>query len=302
MTTWHSADTPIAIPDAPGEWMDWSGPRWVGPAIYSEIVVSGVADEHTALATQQITAHITCDDWSQLHVWVELPGGGAWTVDLHALDPSPASDPFAAQFSAAVPLPAGMDINGTWKLYAQDMQGDTGHSTGTIDSWSIGYTIVGTDPDPVPDPFDPDAGAPADEAPACQTLLSLVQEFSHAVKCAVRITGPASIEMVNPNAPLPAGWYLEDADSMYADTTHALQAGGDDVSYAVDDLEMSAGATMVRNDVRLLVSSWQIPDQVPAYELGAAPVKRITHTFTPKDYTATVELHVPTVPPAARRP
>lgn len=166
-----------------------------------------------------------------------------------------------------------------------------------------GYDPVGTQPADVPDNFTPDATVPAEPTPPeCRTLLSLVQEFSALVKRAVRITGPNSIEMVDPNAPLPAGWYIEDAAEMFTTTEHAIQAGAEGVSYAYEDLEMTASATLIRDDVRLLASTWRIPDRVPAYELQAGPVKRITHTFTPKDYTASIEYHVPTVPLTARRP
>lgn len=166
-----------------------------------------------------------------------------------------------------------------------------------------GYDPVGTQPADVPDNFDPDATLPDDPIPAgCSPLLALVKDFSAMVRRAVRITGPASIEMVEPNAPLPDGWYIEDAEEMYATTEHTIQAGAADLSYAYENLEMSASASVVRNDVRLLVSTWRIPDRVPAYELEAGPVKRITHMFTPKDYTASLEYYVPVVPTAARRP
>jgi sugar lactone lactonase YvrE len=149
-------------------------------------------------------------------------------------------------------------------------------------------------------PYDiPDA--PAVPEPACASILQLIQEFSAATRRAVRLTGPATITMVDPIAALPAGWTQLDADAIYHSTTHALKAGEKVLSLLAGDLALSATAALVADDVRLLTSGWRIPDRLPVYGLHPAPVQRITYTFSPQGCTASVEFAFHSVPLALRR-
>ena len=168
----------------------------------------------------------------------------------------------------------------------------------------------GTPTPTVVDPFVPAAMAPSvppppgpaeENPPECITLLDAIRTFSATVKRAIRIVGPTSIELVDPNAPLPSGWSVDDVDELYSATGHSLTAGETVLSLAAGDLQLAVSASVVTDDVRLITSGWRIPDRLPVYGLDPAPVKRFTATFTPRSFTASVEFHVPTVPLALRR-
>jgi hypothetical protein len=134
------------------------------------------------------------------------------------------------------------------------------------------------------------------------TLLNLVRAFSVAVHQAVRITGPATIEMVDPDAPLPMGWSADDADDIYSSAVRTATSETKQVlSVNVQDTTLTGNANLITDDVRLLLSGWRIPDRLPVYDLPTAPVQRVVYTFTPTAFTATVEHHYPDVPQSAKR-
>lgn len=160
-----------------------------------------------------------------------------------------------------------------------------------------------SDVDPPPDKFTPDAIAPADKPTdtGSSSLLDLVRAFSSAVRRAVRITGPDSIEMVNPLVPLPTGMVASDARDMYATTMRSAAAETTVLSVRAGDVKVEASAGIVSGDVRVVRSGWRIPDRLPVYGLPAAPVKRITYTYSPTGFTASVDFHFAAVPIEARR-
>ncbi len=175
-----------------------------------------------------------------------------------------------------------------------------------LDNFNIEATPPEEPPDPeepitIPDPFDPEAPAPPKANNKCKTLLELIREFSAAVKRPVRIVGPGVIEMVDINAPLPTGWTVSDADDLYTDTTHEVSAGEKTLSLDKGLLVLNASASLVTNDVRLIVSDWQLPHMLPVYGLSTALVRRIEYTFTPKTFRGSVEFHMRPVPYALRR-
>lgn len=178
----------------------------------------------------------------------------------------------------------------------------------SLNGWSVAIQRVGEvwvdqhpdDSYPYPDDFDPGATLPG-AGPECATLLDLIRTFSGAVKRSVRLTGPTSIEMVDPNAPLPAGWHSTDAPTLYSSTSRKLTAGADVLSLLAGDLVMEASATLISDDVRLVTSDWQIPGRLPMYGSHPAPVKRVSYEFTPTSFRASVEFHVPAVPLELRR-
>lgn len=227
--------------------------------------------------------------------WVDVPvEGESYVILMPKVDDaeylvSPATDPYYTRNEIGIYV----EVDVTTYALGEIMPGEPGYDP----PGTAAPDVSGTDP------FNPGATVPAEPTPPeCRSLLALVQEFSRLVKRAVRITGPASIEMVDPNEPLPTGFFVEESDELYHSTDHSLQSGADAVSYSSSDLELTAGAQLVRDDVRVLVSDWQIPNRLPAYGVGAAPVKRVTHTFTPRGYSADVEFHVPDVPDEMRRP
>jgi hypothetical protein len=194
-----------------------------------------------------------------------------------------------------------------------------GNAAGPLDQWNMFVDIEGPQnwyqisgfyavnkvlfpPYVVPvDPYNSGAKQPIVDS-GTSTLFDLVKAFSVAVQRAVRITGPTTIEMINPNAPLPTGWTENDATAIYAATTRnatAQQAGLLSLRFA--DVALAGNATLVSNDVRLLRSGWRIPDRLPVYGLSPAAVQRVTYTFTPTGCTASVDYHFADVPLAARR-
>lgn len=157
-------------------------------------------------------------------------------------------------------------------------------------------------PDSVdPDPFAPLANLPAQPEPGCATVLDLIREFSAAVKRAVRLTGTNTIQMVDPNGPLPTGWLIADGNTLYHAHSQELKAGAAVLSLKAGDLAMEGGADLVTNDVRLATSNWLLPGRLPVYGLNPALVQRVSYTFTPKTFSGSVEFVFPTVPLEVRR-
>jgi hypothetical protein len=162
---------------------------------------------------------------------------------------------------------------------------------------------VWTDPGALPvDKFDPGVTQPADLDSGEDTLLNLVRAFSSAVRRAVRITGPTTIEMVDPATPLPAGWAAADAKSLYHSASTANAATDVVLSTSAGAVTVTGSADLVADDVRLVRSTWRIPDRLPFYGLPPSPVQRVTLTFTPQGFRASVDFHFAAVPFAARRP
>lgn len=168
-----------------------------------------------------------------------------------------------------------------------------------------GTTPVPGEPVPVVTPT-PGTGSPvppSTDTTNSASLLALIREFSSTVQRPVRITSPTSIEMVNPAAPLPSGWTQSEAAALYSSTTRDLKAGVPKLSMKPEDLALLVvGATFKTNDARLLISGWQIPGPLPVFGLSSpAPVQRISLSFTPKSFSASVEFYVGTVPDSLRR-
>jgi hypothetical protein len=167
----------------------------------------------------------------------------------------------------------------------------------------VPWTSAPTTGEPLaPDHFSPAALIPAKTESGSATLLDLVRAFSSAVGRAVRITGPASIEMVNPHAPLPAGWTAADAIDLYSSSVRTASAAAGVLSINAGDVTLTGAARLITDDCRLVRSSWRIPDRLPVYGLPPAAVKRVTLTFSPTHAEADVEFHYAAVPIDARRP
>ncbi|HLL68807.1 MAG TPA: hypothetical protein VK453_24300 [Micromonosporaceae bacterium] len=157
-----------------------------------------------------------------------------------------------------------------------------------------------------PEPGDPDTIVPAVPADPggdtrSATVLDLIRAFSAQIRRPVRLTGTTSIEIVDINAPLPAGWAQGDADDLYHSTTRTALAGAPVLSVSAGDLALTADADLAADDVRLPASTWRLPDQLPVFGLRPAPVQRVTYTFTPTKFVASVEFHFPAVPLVVRR-
>lgn len=154
-----------------------------------------------------------------------------------------------------------------------------------------------------PDSFDP--GATFDAAGAeTLTVLDAIRQFSAAVRRAVRLTSASSIEMVDLNdPPLPTGWDPADADTLYHSSVLAVAASGETLRLAAGTEAVTVAAELVTDDVRLITSDWQLPNQLPVYGPGLrpAPVKQVSYTMTPKTFTASVEFAFPAVPAVVRR-
>jgi hypothetical protein len=167
---------------------------------------------------------------------------------------------------------------------------------GPTDPWPL----VPNDPTK-PGPL-PNVIAPVASAGGSSTVLQLVRDFSAATRRAVRLTSSRSIEMVPDNTPLPAGWVQADAVDIYHSSTQSSIAGIHTLSLESADLALTASATLVANDVRLLLSGWKLPEQLPVYSLNhPAPVARVTHSFTRTSYRGSVEFLFPVPSATVRR-
>lgn len=156
--------------------------------------------------------------------------------------------------------------------------------------------------DPIPDDFEPDAPISDEHGEeGTDTLLDLIRWFSGAVKRPVRLISGTSVSMVVPNTPLPSGWTQADAADLYHQAEYTANASTKTLVLKRGTLDVQASASFVTNDVRLITSSWRIPDQLPVYGLRPAPVRRISYTFTPEEFSADVEFHFPAVPAVVRR-
>lgn len=137
-------------------------------------------------------------------------------------------------------------------------------------------------------------GSPATSLPGPSgagfaTVLALVREFSAQVKRAVRITGPTSIEMVDPAA--INDLLSVDADVIYSSATTQTAADAKALAVLGGPTTTAASAVIVSDDVALLLSGWRIPDRLPVRGMDAAPVKAVRMDFTPDRFTASVEFH-----------
>jgi hypothetical protein len=136
-------------------------------------------------------------------------------------------------------------------------------------------------------------GATANSA----TVLALVREFSASVgkkfpqlRSGVRITGPSTISMVNPNA---TNTLLSvSADDLYSSASTTKGATTKALSVLRGTVTTAAGATFKTNDASILLSGWQIPDRLPCRGIGNKPVKSVNMTFTPTTFTCDVTFHV----------
>lgn len=167
---------------------------------------------------------------------------------------------------------------------------------------------------PMPDDFRPDKTLPstcgADNPPAAavpcgagsSTVLELVRQFSSQVRRAVRITGPRTIAMVDPNAPMPGDLEQDDADHMYTSITVSARAGEKTLRLGKGEVSMSASGTLKTDDVRIVTEGWHIPGRLPMLTVPPSAVKRVQYEFTPRGFSAAVDFHIPDDTIRARRP
>lgn len=178
-----------------------------------------------------------------------------------------------------------LDVRGVTVALAP-MPGDDVDTTTTPPAPAIWNPPEGPDP----------LGSQDASASGKSTLLELVRTFSAAVNQAVRIVGPLTIEMVDPNLPLPDGWSDDDAGDLYVSATRSVNANTKVLSVRSGNVSLTASAQWKADDVRLLRSTWRLPDRLPVYGLPAAPVQRISYTFGPNGYSASLDFHYHDVP------
>lgn len=146
-----------------------------------------------------------------------------------------------------------------------------------------------------PRTLDPGATVPA-RSQACTNLLDLIREFSTAVRGAVRILSGSTIEMVDPNEPLPTGWDAGSGGEYYSRLTHGVNANTKVLRLSNGYMDLATAADIVVNDAGLLTSGFRIPGRLPVPDLDPAPVSRVSYTMTPKEFRASVELFYPDTP------
>lgn len=179
-----------------------------------------------------------------------------------------------------------------------------------VDWVSVACQPSAPPPDPEPDDptaqtprtprtLDPDATVPA-RSKTCTNLLDMIREFSTAVKGAVRIVSGSTIEMVDPDEPLPTGWAADDGDECYSRTTQTVSANTKVLRLSNGYMDLAVSADIVTNDAGLLTGGFRIPGRLPGphlpYGLDPAPVSRVSYTLTPTQFSASVDLFYPDTP------
>jgi len=157
-----------------------------------------------------------------------------------------------------------------------------------------------TDPPDTPDPKRPDKVVEAWTA-GSGNLLDIIRRFSTDVRRAVRLTSEKTVQIVHWPSRMPAGMTQADAASMYHSSTRVATAGVQALSLESNNLAQSASADLCTNDVRLVTSTWRIPDELPVYGIGPAPVARVTYTFSPQGFDGTLEFVFPEPTAIVRR-
>lgn len=156
-----------------------------------------------------------------------------------------------------------------------------------------------TQPPRAPRTLDPGATVPA-KSQTCTNLLDLIREFSAAVRGAVRIVNGSTIEMVDPNEPLPVGWSAEDGDEYYTSVTQKVNANTKVLYLSKGYMDLAVSGDLIADDVGLITGGFRIPARLPVPDLDPAPVSRISYTFTPTGFRASVELAYPDIPVIVR--
>lgn len=131
---------------------------------------------------------------------------------------------------------------------------------------------------------------------ACTSLLDLIREFSGAVRAAVRIVDGSTIEMVDPDEPLPDGMYSGQGDHYYSRYTQTVKANTPTLYLSSGYMDLTVSADVVVNDAGIIVGGFRIPARLPVPNLDPAPVSRISYTFTPVEFRASVEMAYPDTP------
>jgi len=148
----------------------------------------------------------------------------------------------------------------------------------------------------------PSATNPADaKEKTCSTVLDLIREFQAKSGYAVRIVGASSIELVDPNQSLPAGFVNGQAHRYFSETEQDLAADSRTLRLNAGLMDLNATGELVADDVGIVTSGWLIPRRLPFPGLGVAPVKAVRYSFTPDGFRASVEFAFEDVPLAARR-
>jgi hypothetical protein len=207
--------------------------------------------------------------------------------------PGPSSDGWvniAGATAGTLAFKATMPLDGTW--YRAKFHSSGGDAVSAAAMLTVIPGDLPDDSDDFPDDSLPDAVAPA-EGPGSATVLDLIRQFSTATRRAVRLVGPSTIQMCDPNAPLPAGIAAADANDMYHSSTRQTLAGAQTLSLEENELSLSATAEFTSDDPRVPASAWRIPDQLPVYGLRPGLVQRVSYTFTPDHYSGSVEFFYP---------
>lgn len=130
-----------------------------------------------------------------------------------------------------------------------------------------------------------DAVMPPETGAGSTTLLEMVRAASDYVGRPVRLvdTGSSTTVTFPPQEfDLPSGWTDADALGLYTKANIAHAMGARAVSQDDVDADTDVSAQLVNDDVRLLYSSWRIPDALPVPFLDPAAVTQFSMTFTPQ--------------------
>ncbi|WP_157985421.1 hypothetical protein [Lentzea terrae] len=141
--------------------------------------------------------------------------------------------------------------------------------------------------------WDLDAIAPAVPQFGCDSVLSLVQQYSALIRRPVRIISGTEISLVDLDTEgIPTG-FLTYEDKLYTSATKQVSAGAHTLSLDRADRTVTASAEFKQDDVRLLVSRHRVPQALPTFGgMPPAPVSRVSLHFDPEHFQASVEFWI----------
>jgi hypothetical protein len=228
--------------------------------------------------------------------WAEMLRGPTFPIAPALVDISVSGDGGTARLSS-------LQISSTTPSGGNEVGG--GGGTAPAAPPKDAYVPIADPADDPPTPASPRTPDKNKLVPAatktCKSILDLVREFQAATGYAVRITGTSSVELVNPNAPLPSMFRNGHGHEYYSETEEALASSSKVLRLLSGTMDLQASASITADDVGIVTSNWRIPQRLPFPNLPPAPVKRVGYTFSPQGFRAGIEFAYESVPIEVRR-
>jgi hypothetical protein len=172
-------------------------------------------------------------------------------------------------------------------------------SLGKYNNVWVALTLEPPEPPPTkpvtkkPNPKKPVAPKPD----ACSTILDLVREFQRATGYAVEIIDSTTIRVFDPyEEPIPVSFDEGLGEYYYPWIETTMAASSKVINLEGGTMDMTARADLEDDDIGIVTSGWTLPDPLPFPGTYPAPVTRVSYTFTPERFKASVEFMFPDAP------